>query len=104
MALGELLANLNNVVVRPAILLLFGVAFVVFVWGIVEFIKNADDVKGRDTGKRSIIWGIVGMVIMVSVYGIINVVAGTIGVNPSDLPEQNSGAYLDGSAVDNPLE
>jgi hypothetical protein len=104
MALGELLTNINNVIVRPIILLLFGAAFVVFVWGVVVFIKDADDENNRKKSQSGIIWGIVGMVIMVSVYGIINVIAGTIGVNPSDLPEQKSGPYLDDSAVKTPFE
>lgn len=103
MTLEDFLSNLYEVVIEPGLLLLFGIAFVVFIWGIVKFIQNADDAGGRDEGKQSIIWGIIGMVIMVSVYGIINITYGTLGGSPSDLPQQNTGPYLPEGAVDSPL-
>lgn len=103
MTLGEFLANLNTVVIRPGLLLLFGVAFVIFIWGLVEFIRNADDSDGRETGKKSIMWGLVGMVIMISVYGIIRIAYGTIGGNPSDLPENKNEPYLPESTVSEPF-
>jgi len=94
MTLDGFLSNLYTQVVQPGLLLLFGVAFVVFILGLVRFIRDADDAKGREQGKKSILWGIVGMVIMVSVYGIINITIGTIGGSTSDLPQQNNKPYL----------
>ncbi len=100
MTIEELLMQAYDVILRPISLLLFAVAFVYFIWGLVEFIRDAEGDKGRETGKRNIIWGIVGMVIMVSVFGIINLIIGTIGAeNPSVLPSE-SGFEPD---VDSPL-
>lgn len=96
MTLGQFLTNLNNVVVGPALTLLFGVAFVIFVWGIVEYIRDSGSEagEGRETGKRSMIWGLVGMIIMVSVYGIIQIIYGTLGVDTSKLPQNPNEPYL----------
>ncbi|MBP9771523.1 MAG: hypothetical protein KBD16_01200 [Candidatus Pacebacteria bacterium] len=76
------LARAYDVVLQPVIFLIFGLAFLMFIWGLVTFLKDKDSDEGRETGKKNIIWGILGMVIMVSVFGIINIIAGTIGAKP----------------------
>lgn len=103
MTLEEFLSAVKTDIVEPGVLLLFGIAFVIFFWGIVQYIKKADDVKGRAEGTQSILWGIVGMVIMISVYGIIRIAYGTIGGDPSDLPENKNEPYLPEGAVESPF-
>ncbi len=103
MDVSAFLANISNVVVRPALFLLFGIAFITFIWGVVGYIRDADNATERANGVRSMIWGIVGMLIMVSVYGIISIVYGTIGGNPSALPGHQTGPYLPENTVTNPL-
>jgi len=59
------------------------VALAVFFWGIVQFISDTDSNTAREEGKQNILWGIIGMFIMVSVYGIIRVILQTFGLpNP----------------------
>ena len=50
-------------------------ATLVFIWGVVQFVVNTSDAEGRTQGKRHIIWGILGLVIMMSAFGIMNLVA-----------------------------
>ena len=45
--------------------------FLVFVWGLTMFIFNADSATNNKKGKDLMIWGIVGLFIMLSVWGII---------------------------------
>lgn len=78
--INSLLGKINEFILNPIIILLFVVALVVFFWGLVEFIYKAGSEDGRETGKRNMIWGIVGMVVMVSVYGIIRLVLNTFGI------------------------
>lgn len=80
MTVSELLPKIYDVIMKPIVWLLFAVAFLYFVYGIFQFIKNVDDQGERETGKNNMLYGIIGMVIMVSVFGIINIIAGTIGV------------------------
>jgi len=40
---------------------------------------NRDKEDKRTAGKQHMIWGIIGMAIMVSVFGIINLIMSTIG-------------------------
>lgn len=69
-------------IINPIILLLAGAAFVVFVWGIFEFITHAGDETKRAEGRKAIFWGLIGLVIIFGVYGILNVVLGTFGLDP----------------------
>lgn len=89
MSLQVLLANGYRVILQPIIFLLFAVAFVIFFWGIVTSIRDSEDEKGREKGKQSILWGILGMVIMISVFGIIRIITGTIGADNPEQPNVN---------------
>ena len=68
----ELIGKINELIINPLIMLMFAVALVVFLWGLAQFLLNEGDSAGRETAKKKIIWGIIGIVIMVSVFGILN--------------------------------
>lgn len=78
--MNSLLDKVNQFILNPLIVLLFAVALIVFFWGLVEFIFKAGSDEGRETGRRNMMWGIVGMFIMVAVYGIIKLILATFGV------------------------
>jgi len=79
----EIINKINDQIINPLIVLLFGFALVIFLWGGFKFIYGADSADGREKGTQHMIWGIVGMVIMLSVFGILRIAAGTFGI---DLP------------------
>lgn len=81
-ALNAFLGKVVVEIINPIILLLAASAFVVFLWGIFEFIKNAGDENARVEGRRAIFWGLIGLVIIFGAYGIINVALGTFGIAP----------------------
>ena len=65
-------------VAQPIEYLLFAMAIVYFLYGVMVFIQNADSPEKRQEGQNHMIWGIVGLFIMVSAVGIINVIIATI--------------------------
>jgi len=75
------LQRLVDNIVNPIIYFIFALALLYFLYGVIIFIKDADDETARDTGKKHMLWGIVGLFIMVSVYGIIGIIIGTIGAD-----------------------
>jgi len=83
--LNRFLANVVTEVVNPIILLLSAAAFVAFLWGVFEFIRNAGDETKREDGRRAILWGLVGLVIIFGAYGIINLALGTFFPDASPL-------------------
>ncbi|MAG12741.1 hypothetical protein CL630_02940 [bacterium] len=67
---------------------LFGIALIGFLWGVAQFVLNADSEDKRRDGKQIMIWGIIGLFVMISVWGLVAVIGGTfgIGVDPGAPP------------------
>jgi hypothetical protein len=65
-------------IVNPLIMLMFAVAIIVFVWGVVEMVRHGDDPGAREKGQWHMLAGIIGIVIMVSAWGIVYFIANTI--------------------------
>jgi uncharacterized membrane protein YidH (DUF202 family) len=83
------LKNVNSVIINPLIDLLFAVAVAYFLYGVFQFIMNQENEEAKTDGKSHMIWGVVGMVIMMGVWGILNLVLNTINVPTSQVnPEQ----------------
>jgi len=59
---------------------IFTLAFVVFLWGVFKFIR-ASDKADKDESKQFIYMGLIGLFVMVSVWGIINIFTTTFGFN-----------------------
>jgi len=75
--LNKFLAKVVTQIIDPVILLLSAGAFVVFLWGVFEFVVHAGDTTKREEGRKAIFWGLIGLIIIFGAYGIINVVMGT---------------------------
>lgn len=86
MTVDQLLNNITSIVLNPIIALLFAVALLIFFYGIVQFINSETSDSKREQGKRKIIYGLVGMFIMFSAYGIIRLILATFGITPSGYP------------------
>jgi hypothetical protein len=76
---NEIVPKIVGNIVIPLVELLFAVATFVFIWGLFGFFRGGDDAEARKTSRDHILWGVVGLFIMVSVYGIIRFVAATVG-------------------------
>jgi hypothetical protein len=74
---------INNV----AVPLVFAIAFIVFIWGVFSyFILGADDETKRETGRTYIIYGLIGFFVMLSVWGLVNVLTNTFGLESYSRP------------------
>jgi uncharacterized membrane protein YidH (DUF202 family) len=71
----NLISEINTQILNPIIGLMIAIALAFFLYGVLEFIMGADNQEKRETGKRHMIWGIIGLFIMVAVFGIMNVLA-----------------------------
>ncbi|MCX6712957.1 MAG: hypothetical protein NTY66_01980 [Candidatus Vogelbacteria bacterium] len=72
------LAKIKANILRPFVLLLFLLAIVYFFWGVVKFIRDYGEKGATEEGKKHLWWGLVGLVIMVSVFGLLNLLITTI--------------------------
>jgi len=70
-----------NTVIIPFI---FALAFAFFLWGVFKhfFIHGTDD-KEREKGRQFILWGVLGIVVLLSVWGLVRMLLSTLGIAPS---------------------
>ena len=73
-------SNLDTLIINPLIILLFGLAVVYFLYGVFQFISNPDSEEAKTKGKSHMIWGIVGIVIMMGVFTILNMIMSTFNI------------------------
>ena len=76
-----------NTLIIPVI---FALAFAYFVWGVVKYFFL--DPSGKDSfserggyaeGRQFVLWGILGLVVLFSVWGILNMLLSTLGIAQS---------------------
>jgi NADH:ubiquinone oxidoreductase subunit 2 (subunit N) len=78
---GNVVINLINNVAVPIV---FALAFIVFIFGIFQyFIQGGHDEEKREAGKSLMLWGLIGFFVMVSVWGLVNILRGTFNTNNS---------------------
>jgi hypothetical protein len=71
-----------NGIVATLIPLMIALALVAFFWGLVKYLYAAKgDPKGGDAAKQLMIWGLVALFVMVSVWGIITLAQQALGVS-----------------------
>lgn len=75
----HLIDNILLYIVDPFITLLVAVAVIYFLWGVFQFIRNADSPEDRKTGQMHMFFGVLGIAIMFSAYGVINLILSTLG-------------------------
>ena len=77
---GRYLVGVLEFINNTLVPLVFALAFLAFIWGALRyFVWGASDEGKREEGRNLMLWGIIGFVLMVSVWGIVNFVAEGIG-------------------------
>ena len=77
-SLLDIIIWVKCIIVSALIPLIFALAFLFFLWGILRFMA-ATDQKKREESKKFIWWGIIGLFVMVSIWGIIKIIGNTLG-------------------------
>ena len=80
----EALQRLKDYVLEPTIYLILTAGLLFFMYGLVVFLYKMREGHDYKEGLSHMLWGIIGMFIMVSVYGIIALIINTIGADPSE--------------------
>ena len=86
---GSLIINTINNIIVPV---LFAVAFIVFLYGAFKtFILGAGSEEVAKEGKSLMLWGLIGFFVMVSIWGLVNILTGTISfgnnTGPTSVPK-----------------
>jgi hypothetical protein len=75
--------------VIPVILL---AAVVLFIWGVVQYVISTDDETKKKKGRSFMIWGLVSLAVMTSVWGLVSILSRTLGANSAlVIPQLHTG-------------
>lgn len=58
-------------IIKLLIPIVVGIALLVFFWGLAKLIFKANDQKAREEGRAVMVWGLVALFVMISVWGIV---------------------------------
>jgi len=67
-------------IAKTFIPLLFALALIVFIYGVLKYMMNASDETKREEGRQFMLWGIVALFVMFSVWGLVGVLRNTFSV------------------------
>ncbi len=87
-----LMKSIDRVIINPIIFFMFALAMVYFLYGLVQYLVYPDSEEIRKKSKSLMLWGIIGLFIMVAVFGIMNVILNTLGEKKIKI--NNNGDYV----------
>ncbi len=88
-SVDSFVGNVDKFIINPLILFLFALALAYFLYGVFEFIAHQDNEEAKTKGKEHMLWGIIGLTIMMGVWAILGVILNTLNIPKSQInPEQ----------------
>ena len=79
------LATWLSQIFNVATTLILSAAVVFFLFGVFQFVMSAGDEDARKEGRSHIIYGLIGIAVMVSVWGLVNFFTNSLGAT-SNIP------------------
>lgn len=92
--LDSFIGKVDTMIINPLIYFLFALAVVFFLYGVLEFIFNQENEEKKTTGKSHMLWGIVGITIMLSVWTILNMILSTLNIPKSQIDPESGTVNL----------
>lgn len=86
-----LIDSIDRVIINPIIYFLFAVAMVYFLYGLAQYLMSPDNEEVHKQSKSHMLWGVIGLFIMVAVFGIEKLLLGTFGETKIQI--NNNGDY-----------
>ena len=84
-SLDSFLTKANSLIVNPLIELLFALAVLFFLYGVFEFMMNAENEEKKTTGKSHMMWGVIGITIMLGVFFVMNLILSTLNISKGEI-------------------
>ncbi len=85
-------------IIRGLLIFLVSLAVVWFIWNVIQY-TIADDEEKKGKAKEQMIWGIVGIAVIVSVWGLVAILRGMFGADSNDTAPTNLGNMIPGATT-----
>ncbi len=79
----SLIKAITENVFNPLVGVLLALALIYFLWGVVKYMQSVGDETKRKEGINMMTYGIIALFVMVSVWGLVNLLKNTFPLNPS---------------------
>ncbi|KKS04693.1 MAG: hypothetical protein UU82_C0006G0031 [Candidatus Nomurabacteria bacterium GW2011_GWC2_41_8] len=89
-SLDSFIGKVDRMIINPLILFLFALAVAYFLYGVLEFFLNQENDEKKTTGKSHMLWGVIGITIMLGVWTILGIITNTLGISGQINPEQGT--------------
>ena len=89
-AFAQQLGNIETLVrsvgrlVDLALPIVVAIALLGFFWGLVKFILAQGNEESKVDAKKIMLWGVVALFVMVSVWGLVRFIGNSLGINQGD--------------------
>lgn len=83
--IDSILTGIRNIL-NAALPIIIAAAVVYFVYGIARYVMSGDE-AAKEAAKGKIIYGIIGLFVMVSVWGLVRILTNITGVEDEAAPE-----------------
>lgn len=86
--IGGLLGLLNqaNDLINRLIPFVIALTVLFFLWGVFRFVMSGSDAEARTEARGFMIWGIIALFVMVSVWGLVNILVRSFNLDVSAPP------------------
>lgn len=79
--------NIQNFIIP----LIFALSMLFFLWGVFQYVIS-DSEEAKTKGRDHMIWGVIALTVMLSIWGIVGVLGDTFGLNTNFLPSLKTSA------------
>lgn len=80
LGLGHIFDYVTCVLSGNVIPLLITIAVIAFIWGIIQMFIDPTNEEAKKKGKMYAVWGIIGLFVIISIWGLVKIFANTFGV------------------------
>ena len=72
---------------KAVVYLLVALAVAYFMWGLIGYIRSSGDVSSREDSRKYMLYGILGLFVMVGMWGLVEILTNTFGFSGIGIPQ-----------------
>ena len=76
---ADVFETIRTEIANPILKFILAVAVIYFLYGVAQFIINREDSSKAGEGKQHMLWGLIGLAIIISVFGVVNLISSFLG-------------------------
>lgn len=79
-SLGGIVNSFSCLLIKSVVPFLIALSVVGFIWGIFQFFLNPDNEEKKKNGKSFMVWGLIALFVIVSMWGIVGLLSNTFQI------------------------